>query len=75
MWRNEPFPGRFDNPLSQSTPDSGPVSRGLASILTYKEEDMFYAGVEWANDHHDVLVIDDAAHQLGSLRVAHSRKD
>ncbi len=36
---------------------------------------MFYAGVEWANDHHDVLVIDDAAHQLGSLRVAHSRKD
>jgi transposase len=33
---------------------------------------MFYAGVDWANDHHDVLVIDDAGHRLGSLRVAHS---
>ena len=33
---------------------------------------MFYAGVDWANDHLDELVIDDAGHQLGSLRVAHS---
>jgi transposase len=33
---------------------------------------MFYAGIDWANDHHDVLVIDDAGHRLGSLRVAHS---
>lgn len=33
---------------------------------------MWYAGIDWADAHHDVLVIDDASRQIGSLRVAHS---
>jgi len=33
---------------------------------------MWYAGIDWANAHHDVVVIDDASRQVGSLRVAHS---
>lgn len=33
---------------------------------------MWYAGIDWADEHHDVLVIDEAGHQVGSRRVAHS---
>ncbi len=33
---------------------------------------MWYAGIDWANDHHDALVIDDQGHQVGSLRVEHT---
>ncbi len=33
---------------------------------------MCYAGIDWADDHHNVVVIDDAAKTCGSLRVDHS---
>ena len=33
---------------------------------------MIYAGIDWADDHHDLVVIDETAKTLGSLRVAHS---
>jgi transposase len=33
---------------------------------------MWYAGIDWANDHHDALVIDEQGHQVGSLRVEHN---
>ena len=33
---------------------------------------MWYAGIDWANDHHDALVIDETGRQIGSLRVEHS---
>jgi transposase len=33
---------------------------------------MWYAGIDWANDHHDALLIDEQGHQVGSLRVDHS---
>jgi len=33
---------------------------------------MWYAGIDWANDHHDALVIDEQGLQVGSLRVDHS---
>jgi transposase len=33
---------------------------------------MWFAGVDWADTHHDVLVIDDASRQVGSCRVTHS---
>src|ERR1700694_4594111 len=32
---------------------------------------MWYAGIDWANDHHDALVIDETGHQVGTLRVSH----
>jgi transposase len=35
--------------------------------------DMFFAGIDWADDHHDILVLDETGQQLGSLRVAHTR--
>lgn len=33
---------------------------------------MLYAGVDWANDHHDVVVIDDTGRQVDALRVTHT---
>src|SRR5207245_1395494 len=33
---------------------------------------MWYAGIDWANDHHDALVVDETGRQVGSLRVDHS---
>ncbi len=33
---------------------------------------MFYAGIDWADDHHDVVVIDETAKTRGSLRVDHT---
>jgi transposase len=33
---------------------------------------MWYAGIDWANDHHDALVIDEGGRQVGTLRVDHS---
>ncbi len=33
---------------------------------------MWYAGIDWANEHHDVLVIDEQGRQVGTLRVEHS---
>src|SRR5205823_13110161 len=33
---------------------------------------MWYAGIDWANEHHDALVVDEQGCQVGSLRVDHS---
>jgi transposase len=33
---------------------------------------MWYAGIDWANDHHDIVVIDEKGQKLGSLRIAHN---
>src|SRR6266849_6275603 len=33
---------------------------------------MWYAGIDWADTHHDALVIDEQGHQVGSLRIAHT---
>ncbi len=33
---------------------------------------MWFVGVDWADTHHDVLVIDEASRQVGSCHVAHS---
>jgi transposase len=35
---------------------------------------MWYAGIDWADQHHDVVVIDEAGHQVGALRVSHSKE-
>src|SRR5262249_47288120 len=32
----------------------------------------WYAGMDWANDHHDALVIAEKGRQVGSLRVNHT---
>jgi Transposase/Transposase IS116/IS110/IS902 family len=33
---------------------------------------MWYAGIDWADTHHDALVMDEKGHQVGSLRIAHT---
>jgi transposase len=33
---------------------------------------MYYAGIDWADNHHDIVVIDEANQKQVSLRVAHS---
>lgn len=33
---------------------------------------MFFAGIDWADDHHDIVVIDQNAKKVASLRVAHT---
>ena len=34
---------------------------------------MWYAGLDWANDHHDVVVIDERGRQVASKRVPHTK--
>ncbi len=33
----------------------------------------WFAGIDWADRHHDVMVIDETGQQAGSLRVAHTK--
>ena len=33
---------------------------------------MWFAGVDWADTHHDLLIIDDCGRQITSFRVAHT---
>jgi transposase len=33
---------------------------------------MQFCGIDWANDHHDAVCIDEHGRQLGAIRVAHS---
>jgi transposase len=33
---------------------------------------MWYAGIDWADDHHDMVALDDAGRQITALRVAHT---
>jgi len=33
---------------------------------------MWYAGIDWADQHHDAVVIDEAGKRVGTTRVAHS---
>ena len=33
---------------------------------------MLYAGIDWADTHHDALVLDEQGHQRGSFRVDHT---
>lgn len=35
---------------------------------------MWYAGIDWADQHHDVVVLNEAGHRVGSLRVAHTKE-
>jgi transposase len=37
-----------------------------------KELRMWYAGIDWADAHHDALVIDETGQRVSSLRVAHT---
>jgi transposase len=34
---------------------------------------MWFAGIDWADSHHDAMVIDETGQQAGSLRVAHTK--
>jgi len=33
---------------------------------------MWFAGIDWADDHHDAVVLDDSGRQMTCLRVAHT---
>lgn len=33
---------------------------------------MWYAGIDWADTHHDALVLDEQGNRVGAVRVAHS---
>src|SRR3989440_7053526 len=33
---------------------------------------MWYAGIDWADDHHDLVALDEAGRQITALRVAHT---
>jgi|SRR5215469_4971634 len=35
---------------------------------------MFYAGIDWADQKHDVVVLDEAGRQQGSIRVTHTQE-
>ncbi len=33
---------------------------------------MWYAGIDWADDHHDAVVIDEQGHRVASCRIVHT---
>jgi transposase len=33
---------------------------------------MWFCGIDWADDHHDALTVDEQGRQVGSIRVAHT---
>ena len=33
---------------------------------------MWYVGLDWADTHHDVVILDEAGRRVGSQRFAHS---
>ena len=33
---------------------------------------MWYAGIDWADDHHDAVVLDEAGRLVSTLRIAHT---
>jgi Transposase len=33
---------------------------------------MWFCGIDWADEHHDALTIDEKGQQAGSIRVAHT---
>jgi hypothetical protein len=33
---------------------------------------MWYAGIDWADEQHDAVVLDEAGQRVASLRVAHT---
>jgi len=35
---------------------------------------MWFAGIDWADAHHDVVVIDEEGTRVGQLRVSHSAR-
>jgi len=35
---------------------------------------MWYAGIDWADTHHDAVVIDEAGRQADALRVMHTKE-
>jgi transposase len=35
---------------------------------------MWYVGIDWADQHHDALVIDEKGRKVGSLRIAHNQQ-
>ena len=35
---------------------------------------MWYVGIDWADTHHDLLVLDEAGRRTGSRRVANSQE-
>jgi transposase len=35
---------------------------------------MWYVGLDWAETHHDVLVLDEAGRRVGSRRFVHSQE-
>ena len=35
---------------------------------------MWYVGLDWADQHHDVVVLDEAGRRVGSRRVTHSQE-
>src|SRR5207302_3089004 len=41
-------------------------------LVQERSEPMKFCGIDWANDHHDAVSIDEQGQQLGSIRVAHS---
>src|ERR687892_541157 len=47
-----------------------PPGPGTTTIL--KEAIVFFAGIDWADDHYDVAVLDQQGHLVGSTRVTHS---
>src|SRR5947209_5357352 len=67
-----PFLSRTDHERVALRAPQYKGSRAQEPVLQRGALLMWYAGIDWATDHHDVVVIDEKGHHVGSLRIDHS---
>src|SRR5439155_16683483 len=67
-----PFLGRTDDERVALRAPQYKGSRAQEPLLQRGAFLMWYAGIDWATDHHDAAVIAEKCHQVGSIRIDHS---
>src|SRR5215469_8015907 len=77
-------PRKFDRPSSAGVPGRSIIreSRGVCHSRRTRHSrtmgcsrrslPMWYAGIDWADEKHDILVIDEAGQQVGTRQVKHT---
>jgi len=52
----------------------GTISREISARTQGegRSEVMWFAGIDWADTHHDAVVIDAAGQRVGAIRVSHN---
>ena len=67
----------LEGPCISSTSDRllpAPPQLGRNSKMSSWEEVNYYAGLDWANDHHDVIIVDRAGRIVADFQIEHTQQ-